>query len=135
MRKLQQKVKIPMLNASIIGNLGRDWEKRSTTAGDVDSTSCAVSEGKDKTIWVKLDAWGKTGERISQFSRKGSKIGVSGRFTLETWEKDGKTSAQIKINVADFTLCDKREDVPATAQTATQSALAQPLPEGDDIPF
>lgn len=126
-----------MRNLTIAGNLGSDWQKRSTAAGDVHNSSVAIRAGKDKTLWVKCSAWGKTGQTLAQYTHKGSQICLSGEMDMDTWEKDGKSYSQITLNVRDFTLLGKKEDASPVAQAAqsTQAALTPTPNTEDDIPF
>ena len=81
-----------------IGRLGKDPEIRYTASGDaVASFSIAVNKswtrGSDKeqrTTWVNVVAFRKLAEIMGKYLRKGSRIYVSGEFSVRTWEdKEG----------------------------------------------
>lgn len=83
------------------GNLVRDPELKHLPSGmAVCSFSIAVNrkwksesgEQKEETTFVDLTAFGKTGEVIAQYHRKGHPIFVEGRLKLDQW--DDKTSGQ-----------------------------------------
>lgn len=97
-----------MLNkATFIGNLGRDPEARTTAGGTkLASVSLAVKSGwgdRKRTDWVKLTIWGQASEVFVTYAKKGNLIYVEGDISVEHWlGKDGKSGAQITMNVSDF---------------------------------
>ena len=76
-----------------IGNLGKDPEGRYTPGGQfVCNFSVAVNEkytdkntGEkvENTDWFNCAAWGKAGETINQYLRKGSKVFIRGKMTRD----------------------------------------------------
>ena len=65
----------------MIGFLGQEPEKRFTPEGkEVSNFSLAVKE-RDKTIWFRCTAFGKTGEVINQYLEKGSLVAVEARLS------------------------------------------------------
>jgi single-strand DNA-binding protein len=88
-----------------IGNLGRDPEIRTTTAGKkTASISIGVSEKwtdssgekKERTEWVRCVAFARgQGDGlpgvIERFLHKGSKIYVAGKFTTRKWTDQSGT--------------------------------------------
>jgi single-strand DNA-binding protein len=85
---------------SIIGNVGRDAEFRTTQNGQsVCSYSVAVNGGKDKTVWVKVTSWGKRAEIDAQYIKKGMTVAVDGILNSDengnprVYEKDGVTKS------------------------------------------
>ena len=81
--------------AIITGNLTRDPELRSTPNGaSVCSFSVAVNrvyrdsngEQKEDVSFIDCSAWGKLGEMIGQYAKKGSGVLVSGRLDQRSWE-------------------------------------------------
>ena len=78
------------------GNLGRDAERRYTAGGDsAVSFSVAVKSGfgdKAVTSWIKCNLWGKRGESVMPYLKKGQLVGVSGEFSAREWQdKEGQT--------------------------------------------
>ena len=98
--------------AIIMGNLTRDPEMRSTPSGaQVCSFSVAVnrnyrdSDGtqQEKVSFIDCSAWGKAGEVIAEYAKKGSGIMVSGRLDQRSWEdKEGQKRSRVEIVVEDF---------------------------------
>ncbi|MBQ6593845.1 single-stranded DNA-binding protein [Candidatus Saccharibacteria bacterium] len=81
--------------AIITGNITRDPELRSTTSGSsVCSFSVAVNrtfrgtdgENKEEVSFIDCTAWGKLGEMIAQYGKKGSGVLVSGRLSQRSWD-------------------------------------------------
>ena len=98
--------------AIITGNLTRDPELRSTPNGaSVCSFSVAVNrtyrdasgEQKEDVSFIDCSAWGKTGETIAQYCKRGSGILVSGRLEQRSYEtKEGEKRSRVEIVVDDF---------------------------------
>ena len=84
----------------IMGNLTRDPELRSTPSGtQVCSFSVAVNRvynGNEQVSFFDCSAWGKIGETIAQYLKKGSGILISGRLEQRSWEdKDGQKTQNV----------------------------------------
>lgn len=88
-----------MKNITIAGTVGKDAEQRRTQSGDaVLGWSVAVDDGygeKKSTIWFDCSLWGKRGDTLSQFIKKGTKVAVSGE--LGTRIHDGKTYLMVSV--------------------------------------
>lgn len=82
----------------IAGGLTRDSELRRTQGGDpILNFSVGVSEGRDKpSTYFSCSLFGKRGEALEQYLRKGSKVTVIGDFS--TREHDGKTYLQVRAD-------------------------------------
>ena len=85
----------------LIGNLTRDPELRTTPNGaSVCSFSVAVNRvykdangaQREDVSFIDCSAWGKLGEMISQYAKKGAGVLVSGRLDQRSWED--KTTGQ-----------------------------------------
>lgn len=92
-----------MQKITIIGNLGRKPEERTTQSGmRVVSFSVAVRVSKDESQWYDIGIWE---EKIAHFSKilsyldKGSKICLVGELGIpETYEgKDGAIKIRLRI--------------------------------------
>lgn len=88
-----------MKNITIAGTVGKDAEQRRTQSGDaVLGWSVAVDDGygeKKSTLWFDCSLWGKRGDSLSQFIKKGTKVAVSGE--LGTRIHDGKTYLMVSV--------------------------------------
>ena len=98
--------------AIITGNLTRDPELRTTTSGsNVCAFSVAVNrtykgadgESREDVSYIDCVAWGKLGEVIAQYAKKGSGVLVSGRLSQRSFEgKDGVKRSRTEIVAEDF---------------------------------
>lgn len=99
--------------AIITGNLTRDPELRTTPSGaSVCSFAVAVNRvykdtsgsQREEVSFIDCSAWGKLGEMISQYAKKGSSVLVCGRLTQHSWEdkNTGQKRSRVEIVVDDF---------------------------------
>lgn len=97
----------------------------------------AVNSGygdKAVTSWINCNLWGKQAESLAPYLLKGTKVAVSGEFTLRPYTaKDGteKTSADVRVN--SLTLLgnkDSAKDNAPQPQQASDNAQYDP-----EIPF
>ena len=127
--------------AIITGNLTRDPELRTTPNGaSVCSFSVAVNrvyrdsngEQKEDVSFIDCSAWGKLGEMISQYAKKGSGVLVSGRLDQRSWEDktSGQTRSRVELVVEDFNFTGQAPT--GGASSSTESAPSNDIP--DDIP-
>ncbi len=96
----------------LMGNLTRDIELRTTPSGQtVASFSLAVTRTwkdqsgtqQDQTSFINCVAWGKVGEILAQYVKKGSPLLVSGRLDQRSYEdKDGNKRQAVEVVVEDF---------------------------------
>jgi single-strand DNA-binding protein len=141
--------------AILIGHLGKDPELRQTQSGtSVASVTLATSERyKDKsgnrqesTEWHNLVAWGKTGELLAKYCRKGSQVYVTGRITNRKYtDRSGQDKYISEIVVRDVQFLDSKGSNAPTERTAERTAdvpaesfLDNPPSAdgvGDDLPF
>jgi len=100
--------------AIVAGNLTRDPETRSTPGGtSVTGFTIAVNRSfkdasgasKETTSFIDCSAWGKAGELIAQYCKKGSGLLVSGRLDQRSWEdkESGQKRSKVEVVVEDFT--------------------------------
>ena len=98
---------------TLMGNLTRDVEMRTTPSGQsVANFSWAGSrswKGQDgqtqeQTSFINCVAWGKAGEIIAQYVKKGDALLVSGRLDQRSWDdkESGQKRSTIEVNVEDF---------------------------------
>ena len=146
---------------NFIGRLGADPETRYMPNGDaVVNFSIACSrkwkdksgEKQEETEWIRVTAFSKLAEIMSEYLRKGSQVFISGEFRTRKWEKDGKTNYMVEILANKMQMIGGRSDDSAGGNTAPRrnaatrpagSAPAASKPSGaaafgdmdDDIPF
>ena len=150
----------------LAGNLTRDPELRYTPKGTaVSKITLAVNrnyttetgEKKEEVSFVDVEAWGRQGEVIAQYMKKGRPLLVEGRLKQDTWEDKNTHQKQSKLKVVleGFSFIDSNRgdaaapsDAPrparppsAPAAPAAPTAPAGPPesesgpPEEDDVPF
>ena len=98
---------------SLIGNLTRDPELTQTQNGtSVCKFTLAINDGygdKKKVYYIPCVAWKGTGETISKYNQKGTRLGVVGRLTQRTWDdKEGNKRTAFEVVVTDFHLLGNR---------------------------
>jgi single-strand DNA-binding protein len=140
--------------AILIGNLGKDPELRYTTSGQaVANFPMATTERyKDKegnfqerTDWHNIVVWGRQGETVKEYLRKGRSAYVEGRIQTRSYEdRDGnkKWITEIVASRVQF-LGGRGEGGSGASQAAPAEADAAPEPvteplvsdQDDDLPF
>lgn len=118
------------------GNLGKDAEQRFTAGGDsIVSFSVAVKSGygdKAKTSWVKCSMFGKRGDSVLPYLKKGQLVGVSGEFTMNEWQnKEGQKQTTPEVRISELDLLGgkgEKQDKPAQKETSYAEFA-------DSIPF
>ncbi len=90
----------------ILGNLGADPELRVTAGGEaILKLRVATSESyldksntrQERTEWHSVTMWGKRGEALSKFLKKGERIFVEGRLHTSSYEKDGEKRYRTEV--------------------------------------
>lgn len=83
----------------LLGNLGKDPDLKTTQGGQaILRLSLATSETyldrnnerQERTEWHSITVWGKRGEALSKFLKRGDRIFVEGRIQTSTYEKEGE---------------------------------------------
>ncbi len=144
--------------AIITGNLTRDPELRTTPNGaTVCSFSVAVNrvyrdasgEQKEDVSFIDCSAWGKLGEMINQYAKKGSGVLVSGRLDQRSWEDKttGQKRSRVEIVVEDFNFTGNANrdggssysTSDASSSEASTSNIPEDIPDEEidlsDVPF
>jgi single-strand DNA-binding protein len=103
-----------MNSCNFTGRLTKDPELKTTQSDKKYIRFCLAVDGiKDKdgnktADFVDCIAWNKSAEIIAQYARKGSKLGVSGRYHTTTYDKDGEKRKSVDIVVNEFELLDSK---------------------------
>lgn len=134
---------------TIAGRLGSDAQLRQTQGGDnVASFNVAVDsrQGRDKvTTWWRVSLWGKRGEALSPYLRKGTGVTVIGEFSLGDYE--GKPQLNVRASEVALQGGNDRRDgdtghdtrAPArqadSRQNGTQGGYGRADDLDDQIPF
>jgi single-strand DNA-binding protein len=138
--------------AIILGNMGQDPETHTASASGAAITviSVATSEkwkdkqtGQDqeRTEWHRIKFFGRLAEVVAQYTRKGSKVYVEGKFNTDPYEKNGEKRYSTciigqKIEFLDSRQSDSGGYQNQHSQAQQQQAQQAPIDDfNDDIPF
>jgi single-strand DNA-binding protein len=150
---------------TLLGNVGKDPEIRSTPGGTMvatfglatsDRQKDAQGAWQDRTEWHNLVAFGRTAEIIRDYVKKGNKLYIEGSLRTSNWDdkQSGQKRYKTEIIVNDLSLLSGRDDASGggggysrAASSSSASSFDQRPPAGaedygqqaeisdDDIPF
>ena len=130
---------------SFTGNLGRDCDTRYTQSGDaVVSFSVGVKAGfgdKATTTWANCSMFGKRGEAVSAYLKKGTLVGIVGEVNLRDYQdKEGQKRYSLDVRVNDLTLLGGKQEhsepiQPSKPRNAQGAPKANIMDVDDDVPF
>ena len=134
-----------MNRLTIIGNLSRDPEMRTTRDGiKVCSFTVAVNrrrrEGQNQEAdFFRVSAWRQLGETCEKYLTKGRKVAVVGSVSCSTYQgNDGKTRATLEVTADDVEfLSPKEQPQENTANAVTSQPAGKEYVEvsGEDLPW
>lgn len=136
----------------MMGRLTRDPEVRYTTGEKsmcVARFSIAVDrrgkqkEGAPEADFFNCTSFGRQGEFVEKYLKKGTKILISGRLQNNNYtNRDGQKVYAIEIFVEEIEFAEsKREETPATTPAAASAAPASnadgffPVEDAEDLPL
>lgn len=130
----------------LIGNLTREIELKYTNSGSaIANGSIATShkyktqsgEQKEEVCFLEFSVFGKGGEILNQYCKKGSKVMLEGRLVFEQWAaQDGTKRSRHKLNVSEFKFLDSKPDNQGQQQQqAPQNNMPTIDVDNDEIPF
>lgn len=130
-----------MNSVQMIGRLTKDPEVRYTDKKlAIARFSIAINRkfNKDETDFFDVTAFGKTGELVEKYVKKGSKIGIVGRLQMDSYEnKNGDKVKAVKIIADEIEFLDsKREDSPKEEPPKSDESFVE-IPDDivNDLPF
>lgn len=140
-----------MNRLTIIGNLTRDPEVRSTPNGktvcnfDVAVNRRQKVEGQPDADYFRVSAWNQLGENCGKYLAKGRKVCVVGAVNVRTYETQaGKRGASLEVNATEVEFLSGRSDsvdsqsgmekVEPTENPFTQQTQMEVV-QTDDLPF
>ena len=143
-----------MNKLTIIGNLTRDPELRTTSAGvNVCSFTVAVNRrnrrddqnGQPEADFFRVTAWRQLADICSKYLAKGRKVCVVGSVSVHTYTgNDGTTRASLEVTADEVEFLSSRNDGEAggyTASAAPEAPSADSQAAGftavetDELPF
>ena len=133
-----------MNSVSLIGRLTKDPDVRYTTNTQmaIANFSIAINNGKDKSgndvvDYPQIRCFGKTAELVERYLAKGRLIGITGRISTGSYEKEGVKHFFTYVIADRVEFLDKASDRPA----GDVQEQIDDLPSGfakiadEDIPF
>ena len=110
----------------LVGHLTRDVELRYSPSGSAFGLAgiatnrrwkSQMGDMKEETMFIDLTFFGRTAEIANQYLRKGSKILVDGRLTLNEWMgQDGMRRTKHVVTVENLTMLDTKAESEALAR-------------------
>ncbi len=128
-------------NVSLTGRLTRDVELKYTQSGTaVAQFTLAVSrkftnqQGERESDFINCVIWRKSAENFSNFTHKGSLVGVEGHIQTRTYDnQEGQKVYVTEVIVENFALLEPRSQ--AANQAPTTSSQPANVADDDDLPF
>jgi len=138
---------------TILGNVGKDPELRTTERGNVATFSVATTETwkdsagtkQEQTTWHNVVVWGTLADIAAKWLKKGNKVYLVGKVSNRTYEKDGithhRTETVLSGPSAVLKLLTPPDNAPQPTTPAQQQQKPQPAPiqtalsDDDDLPF
>ena len=98
---------------SLTGNLGRENEVKQLSSGttvlnnSIGVRSNAKVGGEYKTSWFNVSIFGKSAEIFNQYTKKGSKVFLTGEVRIREYKKqDGTNGMSVDLLVNNFEFLD-----------------------------
>ncbi len=141
-----------MNKLTIIGNLTRDPESRTTASGStvcsfgvaVNRRRASQNSNQPDVDFFRVSAWNQLGENCQRYLAKGRKVCVIGRVSVSTYQgSDGTTRASLDVMAEDVEfLSSRQDDAGYTAAPAAPASKAAPVMDAgfqevddEDLPF
>ena len=95
--------------AILMGRMTRDPELRYTSSGKAYTTfTLAVQKTKDEAEFIDCVAWEKTAENIAEYFRKGNRILIQGRLSVNSYEQNGEKRKFTRVLANTFEFIDSK---------------------------
>ena len=125
-------------SVTLVGRAGRDPEVRYFESGTVVANlTMAVNRRnrEDEPDWFNLEIWGKQAQVAADYVKKGSLIGVTGSFKMDTWKdrNTGEDRNKPVVRVDRLELLGSKRDSESSNFQNNNSFNQQP--SNDEIPF
>ena len=125
-------------SVTLVGRAGRDPEVRYFESGTVVANlTMAVNRRnrEDEPDWFNLEIWGKQAQVAADYVKKGSLIGVTGSFKMDSWKdrNTGEDRNKPVVRVDRLELLGSKRDS-ENSNFQTNNSFNQ-QPSNDEIPF
>lgn len=127
----------------LIGNLTRDPELTETSGGiKICRFAIAVnrnysgSDGERKTDFFNCVAWRNLAETVARYTKKGTKVAVSGSIELRNYEdSEGVKRTGVDIVAQDVEFLTSKQQNDNLGSNGSSRPTLQPFDDDSDIPF
>lgn len=126
----------------LIGRLTRDSEIRYTESQTaVCEVNLAVDREykKDEADFIKCKVFGKLGETLNKYTKKGDLIALSGRIQTGSYEKDGKKNYTFEVVADSIKFLQQKKEEPEENPYKDMSTKVEASQQfeitDDDLPF
>lgn len=135
---------------TLIGRLVKDPELKYLQSGTAIANFTIASnriyntgngERKEEVSYFDCLAWGKQGEVIVEYCKKGKRVAVEGRLQQNRWEDpDGKKRSKVEIVTENVQFLDSKGEQPSINESSheTPQDIPRPVSQSDrsnDNPF
>ena len=125
-------------SVTLVGRAGRDPEVRYFESGTVVANLTMAVNRKnreDEPDWFNLEIWGKQAQVAADYVKKGSLIGVTGSFKMDSWKdrNTGEDRNKPVVRVDRLELLGSKRDSENSNFQNNNSFNQQP--SNDEIPF
>ena len=125
-------------SVTLVGRAGRDPEVKYFESGTVVANlTMAVNRRnrEDEPDWFNLEIWGKQAQIAADYVKKGSLIGITGSFKLDSWKdrNTGEDRTKPVVRVDRLELLGSKRDSENNSFQSNNSFNQQP--SNDEIPF
>ena len=125
-------------SVTLVGRAGRDPEVRYFESGTVVANlTMAVNRRNrnDEPDWFNLEIWGKQAQVAADYVKKGSLIGITGSFKMDSWKdrNTGEDRNKPVVRVDRLELLGSKRDSENNNFQNSNSFNQQP--SNDEIPF
>ena len=125
-------------SVTLVGRAGRDPEVRYFESGTVVANlTMAVNRRNrnDEPDWFNLEIWGKQAQVAADYVKKGSLIGITGSFKMDSWKdrNTGEDRNKPVVRVDRLELLGSKRDSENSNFQNKNSFNQQP--SNDEIPF
>ena len=125
-------------SVTLVGRAGRDPEVRYFESGTVVANlTMAVNRRNrnDEPDWFNLEIWGKQAQVAADYVKKGSLIGITGSFKLDSWKdrNTGEDRNKPVVRVDRLELLGSKRD--SENSNFQNNNFNQKQSNNDEIPF
>lgn len=92
-----------------------------------------AKDGDPSADFINCVAFGKQGEFVEKYLKKGMKIAVSGRIQTGSYEKDGVKHYTTDIVVEEHEFCESKKE--SSTQESADGFMAVPDGMDEELPF